>query len=644
MHRKLAAIVSVDVVGYSRLMERDEAGAHARVMAMIEGVLGGEVTAHSGKIVKLTGDGALVTFDSVVDAIECAVAVQQRLAAEPDDERLQLRIGVTLGDVILDQGDVYGQGVNVAARLQAAARPGSIYVSRAAVEQAQGKAAATFDLVGNLTLRNMDEPVEVFRALPGRPDDRPRSPWFHRMRWLPRAAIVGPAVAAAVVAAWVYMYRETDKGQLPKLGAMAPPLPQEDSIAVIPFVDLSSNSESKPFVDGIFDDLLTDLSKLRSLNVLAKNSVDVYKAQKTPPATIAADLSVRYILEGSVRRADNNLRINVRLVDSRGQQNVWAQSYTGPVEAMFDVQDNMVEDIVNSLAVKVSEQERVRILSRETTSVDAYDAFRKGQAALLEKTPESLPAALVEFRKAVAIDPDYSQAHAGIGQVFWNAWVWGWESYVGETWETAPGKTKEHLKKALERPTASAYQLASDVDIYARNFDDSLEFARLAVDFAPNDPSSHVVMAEALIYGGSPAEAIPWLDAADNLDRNAAKEPPPYNVWVRGMAYFGQQKFEEAIALFDDALQRNPEDFGPAAPLAAAHWHLAERLKQDSASAALAKEHEAKAEAALKQYYEGWPEANIQDVIIYWPFRQKAVENLLVEPLRALGMPETEPG
>ena len=348
--------------------------------------------------------------------------------------------------------------------------------------------------------------------------------------------------------------------------------------------------------------------------MIARSSVASYRGRDVAPLTVANALSVRYVLEGSVRRIQDDLRINVRLIDSRDQKNVWAQSYSGQVANIFDFQDNMVENIVNSLTLKVSEQERAHILRRETKSVDAHDAFQRGQAALLQNTPESLPAALTEFNKAVEIDPDYSQAYAGIGQVYWNAWVWGWESYVGETWETAPAKTNEYLKKALQMPTASAYQLASDVNIYARKFDNSLEFARLAVEFAPSDPKSDLVMAEALIYGGRSAEAIAWIDAADRSDRNPAREALPYNTWVRGMAYFGQERFEDAVILFNRALERNPQDFGPAAPLAAAHWHLAEKLGVDEEAATLKKEHLAQANAALQKYYAGWPDANIEDV------------------------------
>ncbi len=645
MERKLSAIVSVDLVGYSRLTDLDETGTHARVKALLD-ALNQLITKHGGKTIKTTGDGALITFDSVVDAVECSVEAQNELVGlsdeSPDAFKLRLRIGVNLGDIIVDGGDVYGQGVNIAVRLQEVAQSGSVYVSRAAVDYARGKARAHFEPVGKVSLKNIIEPVEVFRAVAGEPD-RPVRP--DRKRWRPSmGALAATALllVAVGVTAGSYWYRQSaDDDQRATLAAVAPSVPRADSIAVLPFVDLSGQAESELIVDGVFDDLITDLSKLSELTVLAANAVSSYKGASVAPLTVANDLAVRYVLEGSVRRVADDLKINVRLIDSREGRNVWAQSYSGPVTDVFDFQNNMVENVVSSLAIKVSEDKRARVLARETGSILAYESFRRGQAAYRLKTPEGLTIALAAFRKAIEIDPGYSQAVAGIGQVYWNSWVWGWESYVNETIKTAPVLANQFLQKALERPTATAYQLGSDMNLYARRFDDALEFARLAVDFAPNDPSSHLVMAEALIYSGRAAEAIPWVEAANRLERNAAKEPPPYNVWVLGMAYFGQGLFDDAIALFDSALQSNPDDFGPAAPLAAAHWQLAEIGGPHAEDAAA---HREKAKAALATYYAGSPDANIAELLIYWPFRNKEDEERLVGPLRALGMPAKPPG
>lgn len=226
-----------------------------------------------------------------------------------------------------------------------------------------------------------------------------------------------------------------------------------------------------------------------------------------------------------------------------------------------------------------------------------------------------------------------------MGQVYWNAWVWGWDASLNETENTSPGLARQYLDRALERPTATAYQLASDISLYARKFDDSLDFARLAVEFAPSDPASHMVMAEALIYGGRPGEAIPWIEAANRLARDASRQSTPYNAWVLGMAFFGEAMYPEAIALFEDALARNPRDFGPAAPLAAAYAHLAE-----AATGEAAESHRAKAKAALEIYVGGTPHASIDQMRIYWPFRDQEDEERLTEPLRAMGLPESASG
>jgi len=643
MERRLAAIVSADIVGYSRLIDLDEAGTHGRVMALIE-ALKALVGSRGGRIVKTTGDGALVTFDSVVDAVECALAAQRDLADTTDgvsaERRLYLRIGVNLGDIILEDGDVYGQGVNIAVRLQEVAKSGSVYVSRGAVEQARGKVAARFEPVGKVTLKNIAEPVEVFEAIPAAPGEtfpiRAAPRLSPRRMALAGAAVLTVAVAAA--GAWWFL-AAGDAGREPTLLGVAPSPPRDDSIAVLPFADLGGKEESALIVDGVFDDLITDLSKLSELTVLAANSVNGYRGRDIAPFAVADELAVRYVLEGSVRQVAEDLRINVRLIDSRERKNAWAQSYSGPITDVFKFQDNMVENIVSSLAIKVSEAERGRVLARDTASVPAYEAFRRGQAALALKTPENLPVALAAFREAITVDPKYSQAYAGIGQVYWNAWVWGWDSSVNETEDTSPGLARQYLERALERPTATAYQLASDMSLYTRKFDDSLVFARLAVEFAPSDPASHMVMAEALIYGGRPGEAIPWVEAANRLSRDASKQPSPYNAWVLGMAFFGEEMYPEAIALFEDALARNPDDFGPAAPLAAAYFHLAEE-----ASGEAAEQHRAKAKAALDFYTGGSPDATIEQMRLYWPFRDQEDEERLTAPLRAMGLPETASG
>jgi len=643
MERRLAAIVSADIVGYSRLIDLDEAGTHGRVMALID-ALKALIARRGGRIIKTTGDGALVTFDSVVDAVECAIEAQRELAEAvdvPSDRRIDLRIGVNLGDVIVDDGDVYGQGVNIAVRLQENARRGAVYVSRAAVEQAHGKVAARFEPVGKLALKNIAEPVEVFAAVALPPGQRVQplrpAPRLSARRLALAGAAALTVIAAVAVAGWYLMPRVAPA--LPSLSAVTPPPPRDDSIAVLPFADLGGQADSELIVEGVFDDLITDLSKLSEVNVLAASSVDGYRGKDVAPLAVADDLAVRYVLEGSVRQIRDDLRINVRLIDSRERRNAWAQSYSGPLTDIFKFQDNMVENIVSSLAVKVSEAERSRVLARDTASVPAYEAFRRGQAALLLKTPENLPVALAAFREAITADPRYSQAYAGMGQVYWNAWAWGWDSYLNETEDTTPGIARQYLERALQRPTAAAYQLASDINLYARRFDDSLDFARLAVEFAPSDPASHMVMAEALIYGGRPGEAIPWVEAANRLGRDASRHAPPYNAWVLGMAFFGAEQYREAIALFEDALARNPEDFGPAAPLAAAYWHLAEAAEGEAAEA-----DRAKARAALDTYVGGTPGATIAEMRIYWPFRYARDEERLTEPLAAMGLPEAAHG
>ena len=396
MERRLAAIVSADIVGYSRLIDLDEAGTHGRVMALIE-ALKALIAQRGGRIIKTTGDGALVTFDSVVDAVECAIEAQRELADTADDvpagRRLYLRIGVNLGDIIIEDGDVYGQGVNIAVRLQEVAKSGAVYVSRGAVEQARGKVAARFRAGRQGHAQEHRRAGRGLRRDPrgaGRDRSRARraAPFAAADRdGGRRGADRGGRRGRRVVVHAPRAVRATGR----RSPAIAPSPPRDDSIAVLPFADLGGKEDSALIVDGVFDDLITDLSKLSELTVLAANSVNGYRGRDVAPLAVADELAVRYVLEGSVRQVAEDLRINVRLIDSRERKNAWAQSYEGPITDIFKFQDNMVENIVSSLAIKVSEAERGRVLARETASIPAYEAFRRGQAALLLKTPDNLP-------------------------------------------------------------------------------------------------------------------------------------------------------------------------------------------------------------------------------------------------------------
>jgi TolB-like protein len=435
-------------------------------------------------------------------------------------------------------------------------------------------------------------------------------------------AVAALLLAILVVAGATQLYRNDTMTDIGELRRLAPQAPAGPSLAVIPFLDLSSGQDDAYLADGFTEDLIADLAKIQALSIVAYNSVDGYRHREDAAREAARDLKVRYVLLGSLRRLNDELRVNATLVDTATGGHLWAKRYDATYAGIFDLQDSIVASIVGALALRVTSAEKSRIDERETPSVAAYDAYRRGWAHTLRKTPDGLAAALRLFRQAVAVDPDYSRAYAAIGLVYWNSWIWGWEASVGETWATAPIKAEEFAHLALRRPTATAYQLASQINLYARRYEAARRFGELAVELDGSDPSSHLALAEAYVYTGEPALALAPLEMAVRLDPLF----PAYTEFVLGLATLGLDRLDAAAKLFERALERNPDDFAPAAPLAAV------RLRQGRRQAA---------EAAFALYREGWPEANVEEFKIYWPYTEGPDQERILGPLRALGLPET---
>ena len=348
VERKLAAILSADVVGYSRLMSEDEAGTLARLKAHRAEFIDPEIASHGGRIVKLMGDGALVEFPSVVDAVDCSVAMQQGMAKRnadvPDGKRIDFRIGINLGDIIIEGDDIYGDGVNVAARIQEIAASGGVCISGDAYRQVKGKINAAFDDLGEQQVKNIPEPVRVYR--------------------------------------WTDAVADPMPGSVTTAGAL--PLPDKPSIAVLPFTNMSGDPEQEYFSDGITEDIITELSRFRSLFVIARNSSFAFKGEPVDVKRIARELGVRYILEGSVRRAGNRVRITAQLLDTETGSHIWAEKFDRDLEDIFELQEEITRNVVGSIApqIEMAELERSRKLSGANLS--AYELSLKAQAFLYD--------------------------------------------------------------------------------------------------------------------------------------------------------------------------------------------------------------------------------------------------------------------
>ncbi|MDH3770482.1 MAG: adenylate/guanylate cyclase domain-containing protein, partial [Nitrospirota bacterium] len=379
VERKLAAILAADVVGYSRLMGADEAGTHARLKKLRKDFVEPKVAEHRGRIVKLTGDGALAEFASVVDAVECALEIQQGLAERaantPEHQRIELRIGINLGDVIFDEGDIYGDGVNVAARLEALAPAGGVCIADVVHQMVRGRLDVAFEDLGEQRVKNIAQPVRTWQWKHGAHAAEPRS----------------------------------NEGA----DTTASALPDKPSIAVLPFDNMSADPEQEYFSDGITEDLITDLSQISGLAVAARNAVFVYKGHPVQPQQVSQDLGVRYVLEGSIRRAANRLRINAQLIDGADGFHLWAQRYDRVLEDIFDLQDEITHEIVDALKIHLTPRERGTIARRYTENLEAYDLFlRARESHLIRRTREGAERARIALERAIELDPGFAAAHS----------------------------------------------------------------------------------------------------------------------------------------------------------------------------------------------------------------------------------------
>ena len=385
--RKLAAIVAADVVGYSRLMGRDESGTVARLRQNRTERLDPVLAKYGGRLVKLTGDGALVEFASAVDALSAAIEFQQAMVeanrGHLTDAALVFRIGLHLGDLIVEGEDLYGDGVNVAARLEAEAPAGGIVISRTVHEAVAGRLKATFDDLGNLVLKNIERPVQAFRV-----------------KWQP--------------ADWQAVGNSRRHGSCDaasQLHLRRSPLPDKPSIAVLPFQNMSGDPEQEYFADGMVEDIITALSRFKALFVIARNSSFTYKGKAVDIKQVGRELGVRYVLEGSVRKAANRLRISGQLIDASTGGHLWADHFDGVLEDVFELQDRVTSSVVGAIAPKLEQAETERAMRKPTESLDAYDCFLRAMAHYHLFTRDSLLEARRLFRRATDLDPTYAAAY-----------------------------------------------------------------------------------------------------------------------------------------------------------------------------------------------------------------------------------------
>jgi adenylate cyclase len=512
--RRLAAILSADVVGYSRLMSIDEAATLSRLNALRRELIDPAIAAHSGRIVKLMGDGALVEFASAVEAVTCAIDVQRQLgerqAAIAEADPMRFRIGVHVGDIIIEGEDILGDGVNIAARIEGVAEPGGIAISEDAWRQVQGKVTVDFVDAGEQDLKNIPRPVRVYRV-------------------------------------------QVTEGRAGEPAASPLQSPETPSIAVLPFQNMSADPEQEHFCDGLVEDIITTLSKLAGLRVIARNSSFVYKGRSVDVREAAKQLGVRYILEGAVRKSGNRVRITAQLIDAKDGTHLWAERYDRSIEDIFAIQDEITLVLATEMQVKLTEGEEARLRYTTTSNVEAWTYWVQGLSEFRQAPHKEQNRRMrSHWEKALALDPRSAALNAMLGFAHYADARYGlWDDR-----ETALGKARAYVERAfeLDRENSDAYTTSSLVFLLHGRHDEAVSDARKAIELAPGSAHAATFASFVLASSGYPEEAKNQIEKAMTLSPNY----PPYYLGHLGNAYRLLGKTEEAIAALKAYDVRSP--------------------------------------------------------------------------------------
>jgi TolB-like protein/class 3 adenylate cyclase/Tfp pilus assembly protein PilF len=564
--RKLAAIFYADVAGYSRLTGEDEEGTHRTLSAYLDTITT-VIEGHGGRVLHYAGDAILAEFASVVVAVTCAVEVQRDLALRnqsgPDGQQIDFRIGINQGDVIVDRGELYGDGVNIAARLQERAAPGGICISERVFRDIRGKIDVGIDDLGDQELKNIPEPVRVYRVLmgPGAGNAGPLTLTKRHSQWRIVFAASLTFVLLAGLALW-YRPWSVALDQIGLSGAAKP------SIAVLPFANLNKDPKDDYFSDGITNDIIIDLSKFQNLLVIASNSVSGYKGKTVIVEEVSRELGVRYVLEGSVLKRGERVRINAQLIDGATGHHLWAERYDEATDNIWDIQDEITGRIVRTLAVRISEIEQQRVLAKSTDNLEAYEYTLRGQALIARQSRKENFEARKLFRRAIELDPNYATAYSGLGWTYYEPVRWGWTGSPQKAMQQA----HDLSQKALSLEPADVYGRRLLASIYGlrRQHDLALIESERLIAINPNDAGSFAQQGMALTWLGRPEGAIRALERALLFD----PDMKPDIFWHLGLAYYLKERYADSAAVLERNIGRKAEPFWDYLLLAAVYAQM----------------------------------------------------------------------
>ncbi len=578
MERHLAAVLIADVVGYGRLSQIDEEGTRARFQSDLKEVFEPKIARHHGRLVKTMGDGLLVEFHSVVDALRCAVEVQQqkakRNAVAPAEQRLDFRVGVNLGDIIVEGEDIHGDGVNIADRIQALAEPGGIAISGTTYDQVKSKLPVGYISLGEQKVKSITEPVRVYRVvLDPAAAGKTIGTRSNLRAW--RIAVAAAAAVAFILAGvalwwqpWTLIWPPSPTERF------AYPLPDKPSVAVLPFINVSGDTKQDHLAEGLTDDLITELSKVSGLFVIARHSVFAVRDTAGKIQDVAAEFGVHYVLEGTLQRADSRLRINVKLIDALTGLSLWAERYDRQYVDLFAVQDDVIGKIISALAVKLSEGERDQLARIPTDNLEAYDYYmRAEQEGFLYSDVETYRRTLSFYQKAIDLDPGFANAHAGIARVAVDVWRndynYLWSAAVAR--KIAYDAAGQALK--LDPNNARAHTVLALLQLVDGRETEAKESANRAVEAQPNDAEAVGNLALILAQTGSRAQAVAEMEKALRLDPT----PAPAFQLLAGIVFYTARDIDQAIPLMEAARDALPNAEPAREYLAAAYVDRGER-------------------------------------------------------------------
>ncbi len=581
--RRLAAILATDMVGFSRLVEMDEEGTLARQKAHRADLIDPRIAAHGGRIVKSTGDGLLVEFASAVDAVRCAVEVQravaEREAGEPEDRRIAYRVGINLGDIVIDGDDILGDGVNVAARLEGLAEPGGVCVSDMIFRSVKGKLDLGYADLGPQKVKNITEPVHAYRI-------------------------------------------EIDSARSPSTAAERPlELPDKPSIAVLPFADMSAEKDQEYFADGITEDIITDLSRKRNFFVIARNSTFTYKGKAVDVKRVSRELGVRYVLEGSIRKSGKRVRITAQLVNAETGNHVWAERYDRDLEDIFALQDEITQSIVAAVDPEFMLAEMQRALRKDVRNLDALDYRLRAGWHMFRFTKKDNAEARRLALRAVDLDPGNAEAFFVLATTHFYDGSYGWSRSPVRSLSEARDAAERAV--ALDARDARSHHILGLVGLYSRRHDESIRKFETAIDLDPNYAGAMADLGQALAWSGESERVAAEINRAMRLSPRDLRKAG-WIAWL-GFADFAAERYEDAAEWARKAVQENPK-------LPQGHILLAASCGQ------LGRIDEAR--AALAERLRASPGLTVDAVRSRLPWKHHADMERFLDGLRKAGLPE----